>query len=230
MCTLTYLPVGSDDFFFTTNRDENPIRESLLPKIYPVKENFAIYPKDKSAKGTWMVCHENNFSLCLLNGAFKKHKHEPPYRKSRGVMVLEFADSSSTINFIRCYNFRGMEPFTLLVLKYEQGRNLEELRWDGETIYYRKLDASKLYIWSSSTLYDKDAQEMRQNWFTIWLQDQSDFSQDNIIAFHKTTGAADTFNGLLMNRKEKVKTLSITQVRRKSKKVSMYYNDITRNE
>lgn len=230
MCTLTYIPTGSDDFFFTTNRDENPIREAEFPKKYSVKESFAIYPKDKAAQGTWIMCHENDFSLCLLNGAFEKHKHEPPYQKSRGVMLLEFAQFSSTIDFILHFNFNGMEPFTLLVLRYQQERNLEELRWDGNSIHYRKLNASKFYIWSSSTLYDKDAREMRQNWYTNWLQKQSDFSQENIISFHKNTGTDDPFNGLVMNRKEKVKTLSITQVRRMNKEVSMYYNDIEKKE
>jgi hypothetical protein len=230
MCTLTYIPSGSDDFFFTTNRDESPIRVAKFPEIYPVNVSSAIYPKDKSAQGTWMMCHENNFSLCLLNGAFEKHKPEPPYRKSRGVMVLEFTEFSSTKDFIIRYNFNGMEPFTLLVLWYKQERNLEELRWDGETIHFRKLDSSKFYIWSSSTLYDTDARIMRQNWFTNWLHKQSEFSQENIISFHKTTGADDAFNGLVMNRKEKVKTLSITQISRKNKEVSMYYDDLVKNE
>ncbi|MFA9371842.1 MAG: NRDE family protein [Labilibaculum antarcticum] len=230
MCTLTYIPLGFDDFFFTTNRDENPIRVAEFPQIYPVKESSAIYPKDKLAQGTWMMCHENDFSLCLLNGAFEKHKHEPPYRKSRGLMVLEFTEFSSIRDFIIHYNFSGMEPFTLLVLGYKQGRNLEELRWDGETVHYRKLDASKLYIWSSSTLYNKDAREMRQNWFTNWLKEQRNFSQENILSFHKTTGADDAFNGLVMNRKGKVKTLSIAQIRRKNKEVSMYYEDLVKDE
>ena len=151
MCTLTYIPIGSDDFFFTTNRDESPLREAEFPNEYHIGESFALYPKDKMAKGTWIMCHENDFSLCLLNGAFEKHKHEPPYKKSRGVMVLEFSEFASTIDFIRDYHFGGMEPFTLLVLRYKYTRNLEEIRWDGETFHYRKLDSSKPYIWSSST-------------------------------------------------------------------------------
>ncbi len=230
MCTLTYIPVGADDFFFTTNRDENPIRDAEFPKVYPVNESFALYPKDKSAQGTWIMCHENDFTICLLNGAFEKHKHEPPYRKSRGVMVLEFANFQSTRDFILEYNFRGMEPFTILVVRYKLERILEELRWDGETAHYRKLDASKLFIWSSSTLYDKDARIMRQNWFSNWKNTEIDFSQENILTFHKTTGSDDTFNGLVMNRKEKVKTLSVTQVRRKNKEVFMFYNDLEKNE
>ncbi|WP_320018517.1 NRDE family protein [Labilibaculum manganireducens] len=230
MCTLTYIPIGSDDFFFTTNRDESPLREAEFPNEYHIGESFALYPKDKMAKGTWIMCHENDFSLCLLNGAFEKHKHEPPYKKSRGVMVLEFSEFASTIDFIRDYHFGGMEPFTLLVLRYKYTRNLEEIRWDGETFHYRKLDPSKPYIWSSSTLYNKDAREMRQHWFDNWFRQCNNFSGKETIKFHKTTGRDDAFNGLVMNRKEKVKTLSITQIKRKNRMVSMYHDDLLKEE
>lgn len=229
MCTLTYIPIGSDDFFFTTNRDESPQREAEFPKKYRIGESFAIYPKDKAAEGTWMMCHENNFSLCLLNGAFEKHRHEPPYVKSRGVMVLEFSEFSSSIDFITRYYFNGMEPFTLLVLRYLNERVLEEIRWDGNTIHYRKLDSSQFYIWSSSTLYDNEARIMRRKWFADWIDKHNDFSKENIIVFHKTTGVEDTFNGLVMNRKEKVKTLSVTQIARVDMQISMFYNDITKD-
>ncbi|MBN2598574.1 NRDE family protein [Labilibaculum sp.] len=230
MCTLTYIPIGPDDFFFTTNRDENPKREAEFPKEYLIGESFVLYPKEKTAKGTWMMCHENDFALCLLNGAFEKHIYKPPYKKSRGVMVLEFLEFASTIDFLKYYDFSGMEPFTLLVLKYKDSRSLEEIRWDGETFHYRRLNSSKPNIWSSSTLYNKEAREMRQHWFDNWLGKCNNFSSEEILSFHKTTGKDDTFNGLVMNRNEKVKTLSITQIRRENKIVSMHHHDLKKNK
>ena len=192
MCTLTYIPIGSNDFFFTSNRDESPQREAKFPEKYCIGDSIAIYPKDKLAEGTWIMCHENNFSLCLLNGAFQKHIHKPPYIKSRGVMVLEFSKFCSSIDFIMRYNFDGMEPFTLLVLSYLKNRELEEIRWDGESIHYRKLNSSKLYIWSSSTLYDQEARKMRSNWFADWCTKQSDLSKKGVLDFHRNAGAKDS--------------------------------------
>ncbi|PKQ62258.1 hypothetical protein BZG02_13150 [Labilibaculum filiforme] len=230
MCTLTYIPIGSENFFFTNNRDENPAREAMFPQEYCIDKSLAIFPKDKVAHGTWMMCHENDFSLCLLNGAFKKHKQEIFYRKSRGVMVLEFAAFVSSKNFIQNYIFDGMEPFTLLVLSYKHSRSLEEIRWDGAAIHYRKLDSSKLFIWSSATLYACDAQKLRQQWFDTWIGRKTNFSAEEVIRFHKTTGSGDSFNGLMMNRGEKVKTLSVTQIRRRNNKVSMHYIDLKENK
>ncbi len=34
MCTVTYLPLGNNDFILTSNRDEQPSRETLEPKEY----------------------------------------------------------------------------------------------------------------------------------------------------------------------------------------------------
>lgn len=230
MCTLTYIPIGDEDFYFTTNRDESPLREALFPNLYLINKKKVLFPKDKMAEGTWMMCHEKGFSACLLNGGYEKHEHKPPYRKSRGIMVLELGNYSSVKEFISDFNFTGMEPFTFLVVSYLTTRKLEELRWDGETIHYRKLDTSRSYIWSSSTLYNKDARLMRQKWFDDWREKTSVFSKNAIFNFHTTTGREDPMNGIVMNRKEKVKTLSVTQIRKEGSKLQMFYYDFGKNE
>ena len=225
MCTLTYIPIGVEDFYFTTNRDESPLREALFPELYQIDSGKVLFPKDRMAEGTWMMCHEKGFSACLLNGAFEKHEHKPPYRKSRGVMVLELGNYSSVKDFILGFTFNKMEPFTLLVLTYSKTRNLEELRWDGETVHYRKLDETKSYIWSSATLYNEDARLMRQKWFADWLKKTTTFSKEAILNFHTQTGKEDLINGIVMNRKEKVKTLCATQIRKEDSMLQMSYYD-----
>ncbi len=225
MCTLTYIPIGSEDFYFTTNRDESPLREALFPKIYQIDSGEVLFPKDKLAEGTWMMCHEKGFSSCLLNGAFEKHEHKPPYRISRGVMVLEYGNYSSVKDFISNFSFNNIEPFTFIVLNYVNERVLEEVRWDGVSVHYRKLDTAKSYIWSSSTLYDKDARSMRQKWFDDWLTKATVFSKEAILNFHTQTGKDDPINGIVMNRKEKVKTLCVTQIRKEENVLQMSYYD-----
>ncbi len=225
MCTLTYIPIGTDDFYFTTNRDESPLREALFPSLYQIDNYKVLFPKDKMAEGTWMMCHEKGFSACLLNGAFEKHEHKPPYRKSRGVMVLEIGNYSSVKDFVANFYFVGMEPFTFLVVSYLAKRKLEEVRWDGETVHYRKLDERKFYIWSSSTLYNKDSRIMRQKWFDDWSRKTTAFSKEAILAFHTQTGKEDQINGIVMNRKEKVKTLCVTHIRKEEGALQMSYYD-----
>ena len=168
MCTLTYIPVHQQDFIFTTNRDEKPGRIALYPDHYTIGNYKMLFPKDSEASGTWMLIHEKNYSLCLLNGAFEKHEHKPPYRKSRGLVVLEYAQYKNTVDFVKHYNFQGIEPFTLVIINYDKERSLEEVRWDASSIHYRKLDAQKVAIWSSATLYPSEIADKRK-WKTYLI-------------------------------------------------------------
>lgn len=94
MCTVTYLPV-STGFVLTQNRDEAPTRS---PQIISKEKRFGtelLFPKDTKAGGTWIATARDGRTACLLNGAFEKHKHEPPYRLSRGLVLLDFLDGPS---------------------------------------------------------------------------------------------------------------------------------------
>lgn len=229
MCTLTYIPIGEDGFYFTTNRDENPLREALFPVQYQLDNGEAIFPMDKVGRGTWMISHEKGFSACLLNGAFSKHDHKPPYRKSRGLMLLDLGNYSSLESFIAQYIFNGMEPFTLLVVAHLHTIKLEELRWDGLTVHYRKLDETESYIWSSSTLYNMDAKLIRKKWFTDWMKRTTILSKEHILNFHTQTKKEDLINGIVMNRNEKIKTLSVTQIKKEDSSLTMSYYDFGSN-
>lgn len=71
---------------------------------------------------------------------------------------------------------------------------------------------------------------MRQKWFDDWREKTSVFSKNAIFNFHTTTGREDPMNGIVMNRKEKVKTLSVTQIRKEGSKLQMFYYDFGKNE
>ena len=89
-----------------------------------------LHPKDARAGGTWLVATNNGTVACLLNGAFKKHHHSPPYRRSRGLMILDAATQYNSFqNFTQHYDFEGIEPFTLVVCESEK---VFELRWDED--------------------------------------------------------------------------------------------------
>ncbi|NOU58971.1 NRDE family protein [Marinifilum caeruleilacunae] len=224
MCTLTYIPTGEDHFIFTTNRDEDPKRIALPPCIYKTKLLENLYPLDQSGNGTWMLCNAN-YSLCLLNGAFVKHKHQPPYKKSRGQVVLDYENYTDSTKFVLNYSFKGIEPFTMVVVRHTDGNKLEEIRWDGESIHYKALQNEIPAIWSSSTLYDTAAKDLRVKWFKSWKAENT-FTPSTVLNFHKSAGKGDTTNGLIMNRKEIVKTTSITQIVSDKSGLSMRYEDL----
>jgi hypothetical protein len=224
MCTLTYIPLENENFIFTTNRDESPDRNALAPDIYMHNNMPYLYPKDTFGKGTWMLCSVE-YCICLLNGAFQKHTYNPPYKKSRGVVVLDYSTYKNTVDFILNFDFKGIEPFTMVIVSCINKLKVEEIRWDSSSIHYQKLDSNKPNIWSSSTLYNAEAKQLRKKWFNNWNKNK-DYSANRVMDFHKNTGKDDPINGLIMNRKEIVKTTSITQIVKKDKILQMHYEDL----
>lgn len=227
MCTVSFLPTGKGDFILTSNRDEQASRSP--ENITEVLQNGVklIFPRDTAAGGTWIAIADTNKMVCLLNGAFEKHKHRPPYSRSRGIMVLSFFDYDTTSDFFEAYDFKGMEPFTMII--FDNGQ-LFELRWDEVQTHFKQLDESTTHFWSSSTLYPKAQQERRAKWFANWLREEQAFTKDNILTFHKNGGEGDPFNDLVMNRYNIVQTVSITSVVKKANEISMDYHNLIKEE
>jgi uncharacterized protein with NRDE domain len=223
MCTVTYIPKGNNEFIFTQNRDESPNRSAhnLIKTSLNGKE--ILFPKDTGAGGTWIAISDSNQLVSILNGAFSKHKHRPPYRKSRGIMALEFFDFSNAEQFLQTYHFDGMEPFTMVI--YDDGK-LFDFRWDGLYKFIEELDVNQTYLWASSTLYSKEAKMKRRVWFEKWKSGRIDFSQSVILDFHRTAGDGDPENDLVMNRSNLVRTTSITSIIKTSSKFEMYFSDL----
>ena len=87
MCTVTYLPLGNNDFILTSNRDEQPSRETIPPQEYVEDGVVLTYPKDVLAGGTWIGLSSKKRLICLLNGGFESYERESSYKMSRGVIV-----------------------------------------------------------------------------------------------------------------------------------------------
>src|SRR6476620_7927039 len=145
MCTVTYIPT-SDGVFLTSNRDEKSWREPAIPpRTYPLESGTVMFPKDANAGGTWIAGHENGNAIVFLNGAFESHTSMPPYKKSRGIVLLDLINSQSPYNSFHSVNLNNIEPFTAVI--YDHG-HLFECRWDGAVKHRQPLDASRSYIWS----------------------------------------------------------------------------------
>ena len=225
MCTVTYIPQPNRNFILTSNRDEAAHRSPQNLTKTELHGVEMIFPKDAGAGGTWIATSNDGRVVCLLNGAFDKHKHQPPYRRSRGIMVIDYFKYNSAVAFYEDYDFAGMEPFTFVLV----GKNeLHELRWDEKKVHLKELNTSGHYIWSSATLYTMDNQLKREGWFREWLENRKDFSLKAIQEFHLHGGEPDPWNGFIMNRMNLVQTVSITNVIKKADRMEMIYNDLLR--
>ncbi|MGB1206542.1 MAG: NRDE family protein [Chitinophagales bacterium] len=228
MCTVSFLPMANGNFILTSNRDETRLRKTLPPQTETTENSKQLlYPKDEKAGGTWICASEKDQLICLLNGAFEKHKRVLPYRKSRGTVVLEFFEYENAHQFLDNYDLDNIEPFTLVI--YDNGF-LAELKWDGQKKHIRNLDTAKTHIWSSATLYNDEMKVKRESWFETWLAKKPVFMKKTAMYFHETAGDGNEFYALKMNRFHLVETVSITCVERKNDRLEMTYKDFVNQQ
>jgi len=207
MCTVTFIPLNKR-ILLTSNRDEKHWRAAAsIPEAYPAQTGKIIFPKDGDAGGTWFAVHENGNAVVFLNGGFIKHVPQPPYRKSRGLVLLNLIDHDSPYQAFQEIQLEDIEPFTAVI--WDEGK-LFECRWDGREKHPLPLAADIPHIWSSATLYDQEVVIKRRNWFNEWLEEHPYPTQVEILDFHQFTGDGDQHNDLMMNRDGKVFTVSVT--------------------
>ena len=228
MCTVTYVSPAPGQFILTSNRDEAPSRGATRLVVEEKEGKRLIFPQDPAAGGTWIAVASNQRMVCLLNGAFEAHNRQTPYRLSRGIMVLESFAYPNANAFFQRYDFNGIEPFTLIL--YDLGA-LWELRWDGLEKFIRSLDPRGSHIWSSATLYPADVRFRREQWFASWIDNLSTFSVGGMLEFHLHAGDGDTWNDVVMNRGDIVRTVSITSIEKTESNLNFRYFDLlTANE
>ncbi|MEZ7507173.1 NRDE family protein [Flavobacterium sp. Arc2] len=227
MCTVSFVKTDTK-IIITSNRDEQLIRPSAIaPKNYTVNGKNVIYPKDPKAGGTWYVVDENGTVLVLLNGAHEKHIAGLSYRKSRGLIVLDIIANRSPRNYWDAINLDNIEPFTIVLFQEEE---LFQLRWNGAKKEAVQLDLNEKHIWSSSTLYPKEVREKRRSLFQAFLGVSKSLSEVEMYNFHRYTEEGNQENGLIINRNEELKTLSITQSIIEKNKVTILHHDLIAQE
>lgn len=228
MCTVTYLPYRSG-FILTHNRDEAPTRSPKEISREKIGDDILLYPRDTKAGGAWIVAAGSGKTACLLNGAFIKHTHEPPYRQSRGLLLLDFFKWPEPDDFFNRYVLDGIEPFTFL---FFQPGTVCEFRWDGAQRYLKTLSATEPHFWCSPTLYPPEMQAKRENIFQNWLANNtrpdasSNILPRTIYRLHLTGSLGDPENDYVMNRGNRVQTVSVTQVVCEAGVARMRYHDL----
>jgi hypothetical protein len=223
MCTVTFIPSGNS-FFFTSNRDEHADRAiAAFPEQHVVGGNRLLFPTDPQGKGSWIAVHESGNTAVLLNGASKAHIHEPPYRKSRGLILIEIISNISPIKEFEDLDFYRIEPFTIILL---EDKKLYSCKWDGSSKQVESLSIYEPKIWSSVTLYDPEIIIKREKWFTSWIKENPHPSAAGIIRFHLHGGDGDPANDIHMNREGRIFTNSISCVRYSGKSAAFRYMDL----
>jgi uncharacterized protein with NRDE domain len=223
MCTVSFVRAG-DSVIITSNRDEHIQRKNAAaPALHEVQDKKIIFPKDAKAGGTWFAAAGNGTVAVLLNGAFVKHIPSPPYRRSRGLIVLDIvAENDPLLFFTGKLELEKIEPFTLVLF---QSGVLHELRWDGYNKYERLLDDTGNYIWSSATLYTDEVIGRRKDLFDRFIENGQNISATRVQQFHSGNGG-DEENGFVINRQTGMKTFSITQAVVKPATIDFIHTDL----
>ena len=168
MCTVSFYN-DKDTIILTSNRDEHHSRlQSSAPSIYNTKEHQLIFCKDAQANGTWMVLRNDGVAIVLLNGAFERHAINPPYKKSRGLVVLDIISEENCLQKYNEYDLAVIEPFTLVIYSHS---HLYECVWNGAEKFIQEKSIQERHIWSSVTLYDREFRELKRNLYQQLIRD-----------------------------------------------------------
>ncbi len=225
MCTVTYLPLGNNDFILTSNRDEDPKRKTIKPQKYLEEGVELFYPKDSLAGGTWIGLSDKNRLVCLLNGGFKNHIKKTKYRHSRGIIVKQLLTAEDAVKYVEDLDLTDIEPFTIVLVDWNDGLGAYELVWTGEEKAFKKLPQEP-HIWSSSTLYDETMKSLRKKWFLNWLSKHKNFKDRRILNFHQNENLGNKQMSVKM-RRSTVETVSTTLISKIKNKISLNYFDYT---
>lgn len=226
MCTVSFVSAGTKKII-TSNRDENIQRKNAAaPAVEKINGHEIIFPKDAKAGGSWFAASDKAVISVLLNGAFNKHIPVPPYRKSRGLVLLDIITAADPLAYFSEDNLLQIEPFTVVLF---QPGFLHELRWDGEQTYKKALDISGNYIWSSATLYSDEVIAYRKNLFEKFIENNKTPDAESIHRFHAENNR-DEENGFVINRKTGMKTFSITQAISRPGGIDFLHNDLLQHQ
>ena len=208
MCTVTYVPLPGG-FALSSNRDESPLRAENPLITEQFRNQTAIFPRDTKG-GSWLFASDRGEVICVLNGAQFKHKHQPPYRLSRGLIARSYFEYDDPKAFLKEIDLRGIEPFTMILAGSGW---LYVLRWNEREKSIDILDPNEKHIWSSSTLYTPEMTQRRKDWFEQFVDSKSDLNMEDIHFIHRNGSVGDSTQDYVMNRMNIVRTVSISHVR-----------------
>lgn len=226
MCTVSFVSVPGKKII-SSNRDEHIARPAAAaPRGELINGQRIFFPKDPQAGGTWFAVSGQGAVSVLLNGAFIKHPHRPPYRRSRGLILLDIIATEDPLHAFAGINLDQVEPFTMV--HYQAGQ-LHEWRWDGAAKHENSLDPSGNHIWSSATLYPDEVVQYRKSLFDRFIAETPAPEPADVYAFHAHNNN-DPENGFVINRQTGLQTFSITQAVWQPDRVHFTHSDLRLEE
>lgn len=201
MCIVSIFSDEKGNFVLTHNRDETHLRPtSKRVETREIHDQEFTGPVDLVSGGTW-IYYSEKYIACILNGAYIKHSHLPPYRMSRGLVMLELLRYDSIDEFIQEIDLNEIEPFTMIMIdRFSLEKKI--LVWDGLKKYKENVSDEKLIVRSSSTLYTEEEKQRHVKYF---LNLDTVFP-DEAFKLH------DKLKMLENNKFPTVMTTSITQI------------------
>lgn len=212
MCIVSIFSKKNGDFILTHNRDESHLRPTSK-EVSTQKIHQQIYtsPNDLVSGGTW-IFHSEKYVACILNGEYVKHSHQPPYRKSRGLVLLDILKHSDFDTFFIEENFDKIEPFTMIVVdRSSLKKNI--LVWDGKEKHLENVSDLNLIVRSSSPLYNTSEKSAHQAKFEQLNQP----TPTTIFQLHQE------LKMLPNDRFPTVQTTSITQIIQEQNEIQLQF-------
>lgn len=212
MCILSIFSKTNGDFILTQNRDESIYR--LTSSNVETREFYGqkvTSPIDLNSGGTW-IYYTDKYVVCVLNGGYENHSHRPPYRMSRGLVILELLKFASMDEFISEINLDGIDPFTMLMIDLKSNQK-QILVWDRKQKFVENLNDEKLIVRSSSTLYNASEKLFHKEKF----EELELINSEKIYKIHQK---------LTMPKNEKfpiVQSTSITQIIHSGKIINLKF-------
>jgi uncharacterized protein with NRDE domain len=229
MCTVSFVPISNQEFLLTSNRDETTERGiASVPNIIEKAKDKILAPVDPFAHGSWIAASDKGDVVCLLNGAFEKHKRKLPYRMSRGKVVMDYFENGNPESFAANYNLENIEPFTLVLVHRAEQIQLFELRWNGNQKFFSRINENEFHLWSSCTLYTHEQIENKKQAFGNELKQLDARNNSSLIELHEKFLYQDWVKP--PQRVMQFETLSITSVNSTEQFLQMVYHDLTAPE
>jgi len=230
MCTLTFIPVSEKQWCITSNRDESTQRdEASLPQYVKLNnERRMLSPVDGKAGGSWLALSDHKQMAVVLNGAFERHKHLPPYRKSRGLVLRDAFGYDNFRDFTQDYGLIGIEPFTMVLFSWNDAMEILVVQWNGEEKFVSEVDATAPQIWLAPTLYPKFSRDQSREEFDTLLA-KNEPSPELMLQFHHTQHYAEKMKRHGLPAIPTLDTLSISQAVVQNSHIALGHYDLLHN-
>lgn len=225
MCTVTYFHSGKTRILTSSRDEKTSCPPSAEPEMVLYGSRQLFFSRDSRSGGTWFISDNQHRVAVLLNGAFRKHSPRPARRKSRGLVLIDLFKSEPFVPGFRAYDLAEIEPFQVI---YMDSHGLCRLVWDGEGKHIMGLDPYQPYIFSSVTLYDEAASQLRQNWYSTFIKNHHRIQRQDLLNFHLHHQNEDPVNGLRILRENQYKTHNISQVELSAEGALYTYLDLAK--